>query len=856
MDHLRRKEIHIRLPGKTYIYQPISRTVEGKIDGEEYEIKVMEPELPAGTVAGPPQNVQVFGWDEAMYIWWEDPPGPVKDYTFKILDSNDNLVTEALGLDSGLNEFTITRNDSQDKGLFTNGNQYSIELGASFFDVIDYAPEELFTPSDKTVQNLALDGKSGNTINISWDAVSGGVKYYKIYVKNTTDNNVEQVITGIQGTATIVYGLKDESDYEVWVTAVSTLEIFEGDESTHITFTVDITPPDSPSNLQGTKGIQSVSLTWDSSPSADTQGYNVYVDGVKGNNSLITSTSYTVNNIPSGQVYDFTVKAVDDQNNLSSPSNVVSIEPEGIPYLNEDFQDDLSDWGNVYNGFTLRTDRSYEGGQSGGVKDGDPTYLQAEHDMGGGVKIEAIEWFWTEETNSYGGGLKLINSNGDEECGAFSSNPDWDLLKGGSGGYNGYQLVYIKSNQNYEDWNRFRIYFDWNNSKFRFYGVDLADNETFIGEYNLLNGVDIQKVQIVNYSADNNATNTEPPQGTNSPMYMWFDNIRMTNKPFEVGDISHSVLNGEISLSWDANQEYDLDGYNVYVDGAKDNGSLISGTSYQITRLNNGQSYDINVTAVDTEGAESAQSTTVSATPTTSTHLVLNGTDQYVDLGLLGSFGSTILEDHTMEFRIKSSQTTRKNFFGVVQDQQTLSSSFGQVWNIGANNGIVDEIGSFLRDDSTTVFQFSAPSVPEVNDGNAHMLTFYFNPPNNTIKIYVDGVLQSVNLDRSESPNDWIDLVRNFFLGALNSRSGDDHHLEGVIDEFRIWQGERTQTEIQNTMDSELNTPNGWDTDYPSLFRYYKFNNGSGDQAIEEVAGDHATLVGNVGDNMWRGGNL
>ena len=75
---------------------------------------------------------------------------------------------------------------------------------------------------------------------------------------------------------------------------------------------------------------------------------------------------------------------------------------------------------------------------------------------------------------------------------------------------------------------------------------------------------------------------------------------------------------GEVSLAWTANTDVtmiDGGGYNVYVNGAKNNTSLITGTSYTVTSLTSGSSYTFAITAVDTDGNESAQTATVSATP-------------------------------------------------------------------------------------------------------------------------------------------------------------------------------------------------------------------------------------------------
>lgn len=79
--------------------------------------------------------------------------------------------------------------------------------------------------------------------------------------------------------------------------------------------------------------------------------------------------------------------------------------------------------------------------------------------------------------------------------------------------------------------------------------------------------------------------------------------------------------NMQIVLSWDANSDSDLAGYNLYRrqnagDYAKLNSSLLTQTSYTDNGLTNGETYYYVVKAVDSEGLESEASNEVHAIPT------------------------------------------------------------------------------------------------------------------------------------------------------------------------------------------------------------------------------------------------
>ena len=72
---------------------------------------------------------------------------------------------------------------------------------------------------------------------------------------------------------------------------------------------------------------------------------------------------------------------------------------------------------------------------------------------------------------------------------------------------------------------------------------------------------------------------------------------------------------GLVSLTWAANTESDLAGYNVYRDGAQVNGSPVTAAAYVDNGLTSGQAYSYTVTAMDFGGLESDPSAPASATP-------------------------------------------------------------------------------------------------------------------------------------------------------------------------------------------------------------------------------------------------
>lgn len=99
--------------------------------------------------------------------------------------------------------------------------------------------------------------------------------------------------------------------------------------------------------------------------------------------------------------------------------------------------------------------------------------------------------------------------------------------------------------------------------------------------------------------------------------------------------------NGQVSLSWTANSEGDLAGYNVYSDSTswsdyycvKVNSSLVTANSYTDTPSNSYSTWLYKITAVDTSGNESSKSSL--CTPTTDT------TAPAAPTGLTGTAGDS-----------------------------------------------------------------------------------------------------------------------------------------------------------------------------------------------------------------------
>src|SRR6266540_3987819 len=134
---------------------------------------------------------------------------------------------------------------------------------------------------------------------------------------------------------------------------------------------------------------------------------------------------------------------------------------------------------------------------------------------------------------------------------------------------------------------------------------------------------------------------------------------------------------GSASLSWSANAEADLAGYNLYrststpvdTNGSPLNGAdLIQGTSYLDSGLANGTTYHYALVALDGSGNPSAASETVATPqppPPTAHALELNGSSQYVTMGAAPGLGAAQFTLETWFKRTGAGVGTRPGSGGI-----------------------------------------------------------------------------------------------------------------------------------------------------------------------------------------------
>ena len=118
---------------------------------------------------------------------------------------------------------------------------------------------------------------------------------------------------------------------------------------------------------------------------------------------------------------------------------------------------------------------------------------------------------------------------------------------------------------------------------------------------------------------------------------------------------------------------------------------------------------------------------------------------------------------------------------------------------------------------------------------HGHILPFTHDNSSNTTKFYINGTLDATttSLTKNLAGNS-----SNLYIG-WDGQQGDKF-FTGKIDEIRIWDDVRTQTEIQDNMYKELvgNESN--------LVAYYNFNDGRGTSVLDLTSNNNNGIMTNM----------
>ena len=214
--------------------------------------------------------------------------------------------------------------------------------------------------------------------------------------------------------------------------------------------------------------------------------------------------------------------------------------------------------------------------------------------------------------------------------------------------------------------------------------------------------------------------------------------------------------------------------------------------------------------------------------------LNFDGSDDYIQLGQLTGIDST---SNTLELWIKvpvvgTGGLTSSERVGIILGGYNSTPHFNyEITTNGRprvywNNGEVN---------------LTASSTYDVRDGKWHHLAYVRDVTNNFIKIFLDG--NEIAASTSAGTN--INMTVPQRIGRDNRTSGTTHNFHGSMDELRIWDYAKSETEIRASMCSTV------DPNSTGLLSYYNFNVSSDTFLIDQTG----TLGGNL-QNFGFTGNV
>ena len=272
-----------------------------------------------------------------------NPPPPPSDLSYETL-SGSIIVTWRAGDISKLcriaplTGFTIQRTGSpfgHTEPVFGNTYTYSnLPIGSydirvrsdSYYGSSDWAYLYNIIVSTIPSQVLNLTGTAGDEqVSLSWTAPidTGGspITEYKYNI-----DGAPFILTGSTATILDVSGLTNGTSYTFKVLAVNSFG--DGAESSPISLTTfDV--PDAPTGLNGTAGLQQVTLSWTApidTGGSQITGYKYNIDGGAYISTGAATTSHTISGLTNGTSYTFKVLAVNAVGD-GAESSPLSIEP-------------------------------------------------------------------------------------------------------------------------------------------------------------------------------------------------------------------------------------------------------------------------------------------------------------------------------------------------------------------------------------------------------------------------------------------------------------------------------------------------------------------------------------------------
>ncbi len=180
--------------------------------------------------------------------------------------------------------------------------------------------------------------------------------------------------------------------------------------------------------------------------------------------------------------------------------------------------------------------------------------------------------------------------------------------------------------------------------------------------------------------------------------------------------------------------------------------------------------------------------------------LWFDGVNDYVNMGTMGTFGSSLGSNKSYSMWIKSSNTTS---IMAISGVANLGFTTAIILRINANSAEVLSAGNiqlFSRDSSALELQGGVNTNTGITNGNWHHLVVNVQPSNNIISFFVDGAIKTTTYAKQNTPTNFSNFNYGFYIGAWDNRGPAAQCFNGTMDEVRIYNRVLSNDEINLTM--------------------------------------------------------
>lgn len=206
--------------------------------------------------------------------------------------------------------------------------------------------------------------------------------------------------------------------------------------------------------------------------------------------------------------------------------------------------------------------------------------------------------------------------------------------------------------------------------------------------------------------------------------------------------------------------------------------------------------------------------------------LQFDGSQNYLSLGTMGSFGSSISAGLYLSFDLNTSSSALSALLGFLNTGTTTALQI----ELNSNGGSLsnNSVRCFLRDSSAGVLEGAFTFA--FHDGNKHSFVIQFNIGGNIITVTVDGVSQTVSYASQSSTGNFSNLGFAMSVGCRNVRGTQGEFFAGTIDNLQLG------------------------TSSTTLFGNYKFDEGSGTTTADSSGNNNTGTLTGSPVPRWNGG--